>query len=144
MSDEMTRLDEIAARLEAATPGPWEAYGTTVAAMTGPGDCGGCSGLPSPEHEPSCLWSEIAGADEPDAELIAHAPADLSSLLAVVREVAGLHRPVPDGLGDTGTGYGTVSPACGTCGTHDEYAVPWPCPTARALEALTEIEGDER
>lgn len=63
-----------------------------------------------------------------------HAP----YLLAVVREVAGLHQPVPDGLGDTSTEYGTVSPACGTCGTHGEYAVPWPCPTARALQALTE------
>lgn len=66
----MNHLDEIAARLEAATPGPWEAYGTTVAAMTGPGDCGGCSGLPSPAHEPACYWSEIAGASEADAALI--------------------------------------------------------------------------
>lgn len=90
----MTRLDEIAARLEAATPGPWEAYGTTVAAMTGPGECGGCSGLPSPAHEPACLWSEVAGAGELDADLIAHAPADLAALLAVVREVAKVSVPV--------------------------------------------------
>lgn len=93
MSDEMNRLDEIAARLEATDNG----YGAFSAMR--------------PEFD---------------------------ALLAVVREVAGLHRPVPDGLGDTGTGYGTVSPACGTCGTHDEYAVPWPCPTGRALQALTE------
>ena len=51
-----------------------------------------------------------------------------------------LHQPVQDGLGylDDGS-YGTISPACSTCGTHDEYAVPWPCPTARAV-ALTETE----
>lgn len=60
-------------------------------------------------------------------------------LLAVVREVAALHQPVQDGLGELDDGsYGTISPACSTCGTHDEYAVPWPCPTARALEVLTE------
>lgn len=135
----MNRLDEIESRLEAATPGPWEAYGTVVAAMTGPGDCEGCSGVVGgPLHEPSCLWSEIAGAGEADAELIAHAPADLAALLAVVREVARLHQPIPDGMGFIDGSYGTISPACGTCGAYDEYAVPWPCPTARALQALTE------
>lgn len=134
MTDEMTRLDEIEARLAAATPGPWEAYGTTVAAMTGPGDCGGCSGLPSPEHEPSCLWSQIAGADEPDAELIAHAPADLSSLLAVVREVARLHQPCHTECLNPSHEAFCEAQICKTC---DHI---WPCPTARALEALTVTE----
>lgn len=140
MSDETTRLDEIAERLEAATPVPWQAYGTTVAAMTGPGDCGGCSGLPSPAHEPACLWSEIAGADEPDAELIAHAPADLSSLLAVVREVAARHHRTAASE-DPAWQYVT--------GLRDAYCAhclaDWPCPDARALEALTETtEGEEK
>lgn len=67
------------------------------------------------------------------------AHAEAPRLLAVVREVAALHQPVQDGLGYLGDGsYGTISPACSTCGTHDEYAVPWPCPTARAVQALTE------
>lgn len=34
---------------------------------------------------------------------------------------------LPDGT------YGWIEPACTTCGTEDEYAVPWPCPTVRAL-----------
>lgn len=53
---------------------------------------------------------------------------DARAMLAVVREVAALHRP------------GLLTGMCITCRRNQ----PWPCPTARALEALTEIEGDER
>ena len=133
----MDRLSEIEERLANATPGPWKAYGTTVAAVTGPGDCGGCSGLISPEHEPSCYWSEIAGAGEPDAELIAHAPADLAALVAFAREIEARHRPVhPDWVrpGDR---------ICEECTDAAAYAagvsyVAWPCPTAAAVQKLGE------
>lgn len=70
----MTRLEDIAARLEAATPGPWRVYGANYI------DAGPNTNL-------------IANGSVPalgDAELIAHAPADLAALLAVVREVAAL------------------------------------------------------
>ena len=71
----MTTIDRDRDRLrrlaDAATPGPWEAFGTVIAAITGTGGCGGCSGILSPAHEPSCYWSEIAGAGEADAEFIA-------------------------------------------------------------------------
>lgn len=46
-----------------------------------------------------------------------------------------LHQPDPDGgMGWRSDGrYGVIDPACRTCGTSDEYAVPWPCATVRAL-----------
>lgn len=74
----MSRLDAIAARLEAATPGPWQAVTDNDGRTK--------------EH---AVWSErflIAECiqTKPDADLIAHAPADLAVLLAVVREVAAL------------------------------------------------------
>lgn len=57
-------------------------------------------------------------------------------LQARVDAALALHGPVPDGQGfgsaDPG-GYGRIDPACGTCGTHGEYATPHPCGTYRAL-----------
>ena len=63
--------DRLRRLADAATPGPWEAFGTVIAAITGTGGCGGRSGILSPAHESSCYWSEIAGAGEADAEFIA-------------------------------------------------------------------------
>ena len=85
----MTRpsLAGIEQRTAAATEGPWEAYEGTVGAMTGPRDCGGCSSLVSPRHEPARFWSEVARAAPADAELIAHARMDLVDLTAAVRDV---------------------------------------------------------
>lgn len=132
MSDEMTRDDLLTLM---------RAWGWT---LTG--------SLPNGRAD---LWAHPGGMDEaivPNAETAPDydrmlrqaesiiARAEGPRLLAVMREVAGLHRPVPDGQGFIDGSYGTISPACGTCGTHDEYAVPWPCPTARALEALTVTE----
>lgn len=61
----------------------------------------------------------------------------------VLRECAGwrailARHQVTGGLGwrDEG-GYGDIDPACTACGTPDEYAERWPCPTVRAvLDAL--------
>ena len=66
---------------DAATEGPWEAHEGTVGAMTGPRDCGGCSGLVSPRHEPACFWSEVAGAAPADAAFIAAARTAVPRLL---------------------------------------------------------------
>lgn len=68
-------------------------------------------------------------------------------LAAAVREVRALHRPV-EGVGwgpdddDTPGAYGDIAQACSACGTHDEYAVRWPCPTTRALPAHDTQETD--
>ena len=54
---------------------------------------------------------------------------------AAVRAVLDLHKPYPDeGMGwrEDHT-YGDVGTVCGSCGTPDEYGVPWPCPTVRAI-----------
>jgi hypothetical protein len=72
--------DAIRARAEAATDGPWSAYGTVIAAYFEP-NCGGCSGIVSPAHEPSCGIEQIAQADAADAEFIAHARTDVPALL---------------------------------------------------------------
>ena len=123
----MTRpsLAGIEQRTAAATEEPWEAYEGTVGAMTGPRDCGGCSSLVSPRHEPARFWSEVARAAPADAELIAHARTDIPALTAAVRDVLALHVEDRD--------------FCRDC----DHAHP--CPTVRALAAhldLTDPEGD--
>ena len=52
--------------------------------------------------------------------------------------VLALHQPVTDGMGFTEDGYGGISPACSSCGTSDEYAVPYPCPTVTAITTALE------
>lgn len=41
-------------------------------------------------------------------------------------------------------GVSSAYDSTSTCGTHSEYAVPWPCPTARAVQALTETTEETR
>ena len=83
--------------------------------------------------------------DDHDAEFIAAARTDVPWLLEQVDrrdkalgKVLELHQPVTDGMGFTEHGYGGISPACGACGTSDEYAVPYPCPTVEAITAALE------
>lgn len=64
------RLDEIEARLSAATPGPW-------------------TRTQWEEEQPDVPW-------DADAEFIAHAREDVPALVAVVRAVEALHRPNED------------------------------------------------
>lgn len=64
------------------------------------------------------------------------AAAALAALTAQRDAVLALHRDAGPGMGhDTPSGdyYGDFPTSCTTCGTSDEYAVAWPCPTARAL-----------
>jgi hypothetical protein len=67
------RVDEIRQRLEAATPGPWKADATEndvpVVCVDGP--------IPGT----ATVLFEGDWAEQPDAELIAHAPDDLAFLL---------------------------------------------------------------
>ena len=67
---------------------------------------------------------------------------DLNNHLAQHSAAAGkvleLHQPVTDGMGFTEDGYGGISPACSSCGTSDEYAVPYPCPTVTAITTALE------
>lgn len=125
-SDPQQILDRIKARAAEATPGPWEARENTVAAITGTGDCGGCSGILSPAHEPSCYWSQIAEAGAEDAEFIAHARTDVDRLTEALEAVLALHverwapNPIPGGF------------ICDAC---REPVESEPCTTVRAIEA---------
>ena len=114
----MDRLREIEERLASATPGPWE-IGVVE---------------PMPDGWPgayAAVEPNIAGGLDPlDAELIAHAPADLAALVAVVREVEALHRPHVVVCLNPSHGKDCVGQVCDTCDA------PWPCPTAAAVQKL--------
>jgi hypothetical protein len=73
------RVDEIRQRLEAATPGPWKADATEndvpVVCVDGP--------IPGT----ATVLFEGDWAEQPDAELIAHAPTDLAFLLDEVTQL---------------------------------------------------------
>jgi hypothetical protein len=109
------RLDAIAARMEAATPGPWELS-----------DAGGPSGG---------MVISLAGrgrfvadmARDTDADLIAHAPTDLDAMHAALTAVLALHRPDPIYDGRMCAGE--------TCRAPYDGAVPYPCPTVGAVES---------
>ena len=73
-----------------------------------------------------------------DTEFIAAARTDVPALLDALEKVLELHQPVTDGMGFTEDGYGGISPACSSCGTSDEYAVPYPCPTVTAITTALE------
>lgn len=97
----MSRLDEIEARLSAATPGPWAWRNTTEPYLMGLRTrivmafrrMGTQGAQPQFRDEHGLLVD--AGKeninDFPDAALIAHAPGDLAALVAVVKAIAPLH-----------------------------------------------------
>ena len=65
---------------------------------------------------------------------------ELVRLRAAVARVEAIHRAITDddldgpGLGYLPDGsYGSIDPACLSCGQLDEYAVPCPCATIKAL-----------
>lgn len=76
----MGRLDEIRARLEAATPGPWETFGFEV------------NGVKSrlnkvkPARD-NHSFTHISLSHDEDAEFIAHAPEDIAYLLAEIERL---------------------------------------------------------
>lgn len=110
------RLDKIEERLANATPGPWERD------QFGPeDDSARFIGSPSTGR---IVVFEAATAG--NADLIAHAPTDLAALLAVVREVEALHHPLTIGEDTT----------CFTCRNLFGSLVPYPCPTAAAVQKL--------
>lgn len=80
----MTRLDEIRARLEAATPGPWEAYHARFPNAYGEGFWR----VDGPHER-----GYEGGFERADADLIAHAPEDLRLLLAVAEAAKDVCRP---------------------------------------------------
>ena len=122
MTDPREALARIRAQADAATEGPWELLGDGEY-VSGPGI------LVAPDD---------GGVTSADAEFIAAARTTVPALLDALEKVLELHQPVTDGMGFTEHGYGGISPACGACGTSDEYAVPYPCPTVEAITTALE------
>jgi hypothetical protein len=125
----MDRLTQIEERLANATPGPWvDGMGTHGNPADGPEFCE-VRTEPADERTRGITIAELPLEQQAaqDAELIAHAPADLAALVAVVREVKALHQSRPN---STSALY--PKPLC-TCG------VVWEnCPTAAAVQKLGE------
>ena len=113
----MDRLSEIEERLAAATPGPWEECAYRAES--------GEAGYSIDQMADDVIVEEVARLPRTpqgswDACFIAHAPADLAALVAVVREVAALHRRRVE----------RPNAGCLQCGQI------WPCPTAAAVQKL--------
>ena len=114
----MNRLNEIEARANAATEGPWEDE-----PPPGPGE---------DPMRPICVYPKEDGGTlayvqplEADAEFIAHARTDVPDMAAALRAVLELHvkaRPIT-------AAYGTQEGGdyCYSC------AEDWPCPTVTAI-----------
>ena len=143
MTDPREILARIRKRADAATPGPWAPWRDQDGAphMNGLLMVGNAAAV-IPEGE---SWVEgvdvnpIAHTYTPeDREFIAAARTDVPALLDALEKVLELHQPVTDGMGFTEDGYGGISPACSSCGTSDEYAVPYPCPTVTAITTALE------
>ena len=122
-----TRLAEIRARVENATPGPWEAIPTADNAVVADDGDG--------------YWTDVADRieTEADAEFIAASRTDLPALLAAVEAVRELHQPVEVEPSET------ICAGCSTLRGQGETAryfpfTEYPCPTVtRIQEALNGI-----
>ena len=138
MSDLTDRLDQIQARAEAATEGPWDTSTTSWEPEARMVD------VPDGDDEMSLAWEAGGGLcvmSRADAEFVAAARADVPALVAALRGVLDQHYDAGPSQGhDFGPdgGYGWADHCCATCGAHGEYGVEWPCPTIAALD------GDER
>ena len=127
MNDPRETLNRIRKQADNATKGPW--------VCTLNGDESEVTYANAP-----ITWDDHGGEvfTEGDAEFIAAARTTVPALLDALEKVLELHQPVTDGMGFTEDGYGGISPACSSCGTSDEYAVPYPCPTVTAITTALE------
>lgn len=136
-------LDQIEARLDAATPGPWEAVlGAT------PDGSQLCTTQEqkteflsmSLNDDEAPLWLVIgadvipaATGDGPkahaNADFIANAPQDVRTLLAAVDAVMLVHAPRIEGSNET---------YCRSCYVPPYGHAPYPCPTVEALTVALE------
>ena len=140
----MNRLDEIEARANTATEGPWEVNGPDQPWATI--SHGSDSILHAYEqHHPYCEGcecgdprSEVALSDE-DAEFIAHARTDMPALLDALEKVLRLHPRVVVLHADPEFGRMEDDAICGACIVNHEPA-DWPCPTVEAI--TTALEGE--
>lgn len=121
----MNRLDEIEARANAATEGPWEWEGEAK----GEWEIGANSLVPSRRPDDPVLYgygydaSGIEVKSPADAEFIAHARTDVPALVSVARYALSQHNKDED------------HNECGHCA--DSYGEDgWPCSTVREIHRL--------
>ena len=111
------RLDQIEARADAATEGPWEKHTVNGWEMV-------------VSYSTDAMIQLVAEfrhkeRDLNDAEFIAASRTDVPALVAALRAVLDLHKP-RNGHDDCGH---CVDPA------DAHWGIPWPCPTVRAVTA---------
>lgn len=126
--DPLTYLDEVDARAEAATEGPWVPYSTGSSPMDNYVTTPGLDGV---AMHYALAWKPG------DAEFIAHARQDLPALSKALRAVLAMHIPH--------TGFGDDPPICRECNrvalgaTVEAY---YPCPTVRAIQAALAVNDE--
>ena len=119
----MKRLDEIEARANAATEGPWEEGERCVFTL---------DGAPVVSDDMVHYAHGMAGegvCHGEDAEFIAHARQDVPALVAALRAVLELHAPTPSDIYPHDVCH---HPHC-TDPTDQMEQSPWPCPTVTAI-----------
>ena len=132
----MNRLDEIEARANAATEGPWEWEGEAKAEW----EIGANSLVPSRRPDDPVLYgygydaSGIEVKTPADAEFIAHARTDVPDMAAALRAVLKLHK-------EDGHGWGPGESFCTECQQGYGLLVPYPCPT---VETIRRHLGDDQ
>ena len=116
------RLNEIEARANAATEGPWAPDEYTEVDPDGFYELARVI-APDPDGDDWCAIGVVhTGILRPDAEFIAHARTDVPALVAALRAVLDLHRE--GGYEVNGVFYRTECRAC----------MQFDCPTVRAIE----------
>ena len=115
----MNRLNEIEARANAATEGPWVTYTVTPhmgsEVLTAPREGEDYGDYVVPEY-----------IDMDNAEFIAHARTDVPDMAAALRAVLKLHK-------EDGHGWGPGESFCTECQQGYGLLVPYPCPTVTAI-----------
>ena len=123
-------LAELRRLAEAATPGPWAArYGVSWEARV-------CATTGSLADVDSTANAELIAAAVNALPALLDAAAERDALAAKVERVRELHKSSGDAetQGYTGREYGYISPYCMGEVASDEYGVPWPCETIRAID----------
>ena len=143
MPDLTPDLTELRRLAESATPGPWEAFGA-VDGRRGERWLGVTTDMRAIEAARAGDVFAAQDCTRQDVLFIAAAnPAVVLALLderdalaAKVERVRELHKSSGDAetQGYTGREYGYISPYCMGEVASDEYGVPWPCETIRAID----------
>ena len=128
----LVTIEDIKARLAAATPGPWEMRpdGWQVTSA----QCNICGTFHTHQmHDGGRLVS--VRPVQPDADLIAHAPTDLARLVAVAEAAAELR------------GQRAIAPCILAADDEDVYCeahdlAGYPCAAGRLVAALDALDGD--